>query len=92
MESQLLDLVEKIYDAADSRVGWADTLNEIADLAGAETAGMFIMSPKTRAIDVVSPRSDPSFIQEWITEYYQFDGTFASTVGCGQGQIVLMLL
>ncbi|MFA3919916.1 hypothetical protein [Ruegeria hyattellae] len=76
-----------IYDAAKAGADWGPALNEIANLARAETAWMVLSMPRLDFNAVVAPRSDPEIIADYQRHWWQKDPTLETTKPTPVGMI-----
>lgn len=72
-------LVGDIYDCALDRGDWASTLGRFADFCGAENAALVVWDPRLRMSQVVTPRADPSVIEDYGSYWWQHDLTAQTT-------------
>lgn len=88
VETEILNVVERIYAAGTARSHWTDLLEEIPDLAGGEAANMLVVRPKTGTMTALSPRTEQGFIDAFFTDWWQHDPTYAHTLLAPVGQVV----
>lgn len=88
MESQLISIIGKIYDAGE-RDDWNNTLNEIADFCQAEAANIHVFRPRSGAASVLSPRSDPELIAGFFeNDLGRLDPTYPATIAAPVGHTI----
>lgn len=90
METEVLDVIERIYAAGADRTRWTDLLRDIPDLAGCEAANMLIVRPQTKTMTVLSPRTDDAFIGAFFSDWWRHDPTYARTLTAPVGQVVTL--
>ncbi len=90
MESNLLNVIGKVYDVASSNQDWNPVLEDIADICGGEAAQMLMVSPKAQTATVVSPRTDPSFIKAFFADWADEDPTYSATIRASVGEVVTL--
>lgn len=90
MQTDVLDVIERIYAAGSERARWNDLLEAIPDLAGGEAANMLVARPKTGTMTVLSPRTDETFIDAFFAQWWHHDPTYARTLTAPVGQVVTL--
>lgn len=90
LDTEVLDLIERIYAAGASRGHWNDLLEAIPDLAGCEAANMLVGRPKAGTMTVLSPRTDEAFIDAFFTDWWRHDPTYGRTLTAPVGEVVTL--
>ncbi|HCQ66001.1 MAG TPA: hypothetical protein DIU07_12995 [Rhodobacteraceae bacterium] len=86
VETEVHDVIERIYAAGSERTRWNDLFEAIPELSGGEAANMLVARPKTAAMTVLSPRTDATFVDAFFTEWWSHDPTHARTLSAPVGQ------
>ena len=81
------DLINDIYETPPSGQAWNALLEEIADFVGGEIASLLIVQPRLQSANIVSPRSDPRFIETYFKSWMHRDPTFRYTVSAPVGRV-----
>lgn len=88
MEDQLFEIVGKIYDTAATEGDWIGLMTDIGELADDGAASILIASQKTGDARILSPHYDPQFAHECVTQWFDKDRSFATSLGAPVGKTV----
>ena len=75
----VLEVVNSIYGAAASENSWHKVLVDLADLAGMENAALVVTDTRAAYSSVVTPRSRPEIVDQYLTTWWQKDVTAHAT-------------
>lgn len=84
-EDEILDLIDRIYDAGMSFDRWPDALTRIADLLGADDASLGAMAPGALPW-IFAPRTDPEFMRTYAEAYHPLDQVWHGVTERGVGR------
>jgi DNA-binding CsgD family transcriptional regulator len=87
MADEIFELIGAIYDSALESGAWPELLTRIADLAGAENAALIVIDPRIGLSSVLTPRADPSVVDEYNSHWWKHDPTAQATVRQAPGLI-----
>ena len=84
-EDDLLDLVDRIYEAGMSFDRWPQALTRMADVLGARDAALGAMAP-TGLPWIFAPRTDPAFMQTYAEAYHPLNEVWHAVTQRGVGR------
>lgn len=84
-EDEVLDLIDRIYEAGMSFERWPDALTRMADLLGARDASLGAMAPGALPW-IFAPRTDPDFMRIYAEAYHPLDLVWHEVARRGIGE------
>lgn len=75
----IMSLVDSVYDAALTGLGWHEVLIDIADKSRVENAALVIVDNQNGWSSVTAPRADPHVIEDYSKSWWQKDVTAQAT-------------
>jgi DNA-binding CsgD family transcriptional regulator/PAS domain-containing protein len=84
-EDEVLELIDRIYDAGMSFDRWPDALTLMADLLGAQDASLGAMAPDALPW-IFAPRTDPEFMRTYAEAYHPLDQVWHGVAARGVGR------
>jgi DNA-binding CsgD family transcriptional regulator len=84
-EDEVLDMIDRIYEAGLAFERWPDALTRMADLLGADDASLGAMAPGALPW-IFAPRTDPEFMRVYAEAYHPLDAVWHGVTQRGVGQ------
>lgn len=84
-EDEVLDLIDRIYEAGMSFDRWPDALTRMADLLGARDASLGAMAPEGLPW-IFAPRTDPEFMRLYAEAYHPLNQVWQGVTRRGVGR------
>jgi DNA-binding CsgD family transcriptional regulator/PAS domain-containing protein len=84
-ETDVLDLIDGIYEAGMSFERWPDALTAVADAFGAQDASLGTMAPHGLPW-IFAPRTDPDFMRAYAEAYHPLDQVWHGVTRQGVGR------
>jgi DNA-binding CsgD family transcriptional regulator len=84
-EDEVLDLVDRIYEAGMAFERWPEALTRMADLLGARDASLGAMAPDALPW-IFAPRTDPDFMRAYAEAWHPHDHVWRGVTQRGVGR------